>query len=183
MGWEQNHGRGQKPQDQPASIIWAPYSSSNLKGADRHGFLLLQKWILWTLTFHCVTWKPHKKLNREVLPGQASFSQSPHCVAANWPLITILKWRARDARAGTFYRNNLMTYSKLSTINFKAISYQLSLMSRLLQLSSQPATVFEGTDTFCYSSHVKTYFSARVKFHSKEFKGPGWCESMNCHCM
>ena len=86
MGWEQNHGRGQKPQDQPASIIWAPYSSSNLKGADRHGFLLLQKWILWTLTFHCVTWKPHNKLNREVLPGQASFSQSPHCVAANYSL-------------------------------------------------------------------------------------------------
>ena len=73
MGWEQNHGRGQKPQDQPASIIWAPYSSSNLKGADRHGFLLLQKWILWTLTFHCVTWKPHKKLNREVLPGKHHF--------------------------------------------------------------------------------------------------------------
>ena len=114
---------------------------------------------------------------------QTSFSQSPHCVAANWPLITILKWRARDARAETFYRNNLMTYSKLSTINFRIISNQLSLMSRLLQLSSQPATVFEGTDTFCYSSHVKTYFSARVKFHSKEFKGPGWCESMNCRCM
>ena len=38
-------------------------------------------------------------------------------------------------------------------INFKTIIDQLSLMSRWLQLSSQPATAFEGTDTLCHSSH------------------------------
>ena len=73
---------------------------------------------LWALTFHCVTWKPHKKLNREVLPGKHHFP--------NLLIALLLTGRSLQSLNGEHETHALKLFTETTWWHIQ--SYQLSTL-------------------------------------------------------